>query len=93
MSTDDAEPVEGPRLSERVAQICIVVSGIAVLVTLVGLAAIAANWFPYGRMLLTGGIGAATVSLIVVAAASAWNKDLRTVDAGSDDDEDHPQSL
>jgi len=91
VSTDEPEPVDGPRLSERVAQACIVVSGIAVLVTLVGLAAIAADLYPYGRMLLTGGIGAATASLIVVAAASAWNKDLRTVD--SDDDEDRPQSF
>lgn len=91
MSNSDPEPVEGPRLSERVAQACIVVSGIAILVTLAGLAALAMNIEIYGRMLLTGGIGAATVSLVVVAAASAWNKDLRTVD--SDDDEDRPQSL
>lgn len=83
MAPDDVETVAGPSIPERIAQACIVLSAISVLVTLVGLGGLALSVSPYGRMFLTLGIVGATVALVVTAAASAVDKSLR----GEGDDE------
>lgn len=77
MAPDDVETVPGPSITERIAQLCILLAVLSVGVTFVGLGGLAIDARPYGRMLLTLGIVGATVALVVTTAVSAVDKSLR----------------
>lgn len=90
MAPETAEPVDGPSIPQRIAQVCIYLSVVSVVVTIIGLVGIAMDTRPYGRMLLTLGIVGASVALVVTAAASAVDERVRG--KGVDEDEDPGQN-
>lgn len=77
---------ESKPLTELLATVCLWISGLSILAVIAGLGAAGLEYRPYGRMLLTVGIGGSAGSLVVIALASAVNSSLR--EGGTGDEED-----
>ncbi|MFB6185534.1 MAG: hypothetical protein ABEI86_01540 [Halobacteriaceae archaeon] len=86
MTTSDI--LSGKRIAELVATFSMGLTAVSVILTFLGLGLMAIPIQPQGNMLLTFGIVGGAVSLVLVAIASAYNRELMEIET----DEEKPKN-